>query len=150
MRIRSFRDRHGRGVRGPLFPRQVPRYRTRSQRFDALVLDAYAPLYRRYAQQLGNLDIAVDLVPRMRLHGIEFFTDEVFADGQVPLGRVIPAGIDAKGNPTRPRIVLFRTPIEQRSRTLEERQNLINTALVALLATHLNIAPHDIDPGYQW
>ncbi|MDO5077233.1 metallopeptidase family protein [Corynebacterium sp.] len=150
MRMRNFRDRHGRGVRGPLFPQSVPRYQTRSQRFDALVLDAYAPLHQRYAAQLRNLDIAIDLVPRMRHHAPGFFTDEVFADGSVPLGRVIPAGIDAAGAPTRPRLVLFRTPIEQRSRTLEDRRSLIHTALVALLANHLNMSPTDIDPGYRW
>ncbi|WJZ01905.1 metallopeptidase family protein [Corynebacterium freiburgense] len=150
MRKTSSRDRHGRGVRGPLFPRSIPRYRTRSERFDALVLDAYAPLQQRYTQALANLDIAIDLVPRMRLHGVQFLSDEVFADGPVPLGRVIPAGINTRGVPTRPRIVLFRTPIEQRSRTLEERRNLIHTALTALVANHLNISPQDIDPSYHW
>lgn len=148
--MNSSRDRHGRGVRGPLFPRNVPRYRTRSELFDALVLYAYAPLQQEYAQELATLDIAIDLVPRMRLHATDYYSDEVFADGPVPLGRVIAAGIDPKGNPTRPRIVLFRTPIEQRSVTIEERKNLIHTALVALVAHHLNISPQDIDPGYQW
>ena len=37
-------DRHGRGLRGRLVPPGVPFYRTRSQQFDDMVLDAVARL----------------------------------------------------------------------------------------------------------
>ncbi|MGH3935277.1 MAG: metallopeptidase family protein, partial [Pseudonocardiaceae bacterium] len=38
--LRKRRDRRGRGVRGLLFPATLPATRSRSERFDAIVLDA--------------------------------------------------------------------------------------------------------------
>ncbi|CAB0590914.1 metallopeptidase family protein [Corynebacterium diphtheriae] len=151
MTQRLHRDRHDRGVRGPLFSSALPRYRSRRQRFDATVLEAYAPLQQRYATQLTHLDIAVDTVPRMRL-GFDpaLVPDEVVADGPVPLGRVIPAGVDSSGRPTRARLVLFRMAIEQRVVSAQERRELVTTVLTALVANYLNISPTDIDPNFQW
>lgn len=155
MQQHRIRDRHGRRgngqIKGPLFPQAVPRFRTRRELFDAAVLEAYAPLQERFAAQLMQLDIAVDTVPRMRLSGdIASLPDEVTADGPVPLGRVIPAGTDALGRPTRARIVLFRMPIEQRVTSAQERQELLHNILVSLLATYLNVTPEQIDPDFSW
>lgn len=149
--IRPFRNRHGRGSRGPLLPTAAPRHRSRRQAFDIAVLEAYAPILHRFAPQLGGLDIAVDTVPRMRLRAdMTVLPDEIIADGPVPLGRVIPAGIDPEGRPTRARLVLFRMPIEQRTETMHERQDLLTTILTALVANYLNLDPSDIDPDFQW
>ncbi|AZA10860.1 metallopeptidase family protein [Corynebacterium gerontici] len=146
---RTRTDRHGRGLRGPLFPRAVPRFRSHSQLFDAAVLQAYEPLHRRFRDELSQLDIAIDTIPRMRFHADPaLMPDEITADGAVPLGRVIPAGIDQRGNPTRARIVIFRMPIEQRSADAQERAELLKTVLVSLVATYLNMAPTDIDPDF--
>lgn len=155
MQQHRIRDRHGRRgtgqIKGPMFPHDVPRFRTRSELFDAAVLEAYAPLQERFAAQLTQLDIAVDTVPRMRLSGDSAsLPDEVTADGPVPLGRVIPAGIDSQGRPTRARIVLFRMPIEQRVSNAQERQELLHNILVSLVATYLNITPKHIDPDFSW
>lgn len=144
MHIRPNRDRHGRGARGPLLPTEVPRHRSRRQDFDAAVLSAYAPLQQRFSKQLANLDIAVDTVPRMRLSVHGYLPDEIYADGTIPLGRVIPAGIDAQGRPTRARIVLFRMPIEQRSTNTEEREEILTKVLTDLVANYLNIRPEDL------
>ncbi|WBT09334.1 metallopeptidase family protein [Corynebacterium sp. SCR221107] len=150
MHTRSFRDRHGRGIRGPLLPASTPRFRSRRQLFDAAVLEAYAPIQQRFAAQLEHLDIAVDTIPRMRLTGDSaLLPDEVTADGPVPLGRVLPAAVDPMGNPTRARIVLFRMPIEQRCVSVQERQDLLSQVLTSLVATYLNIAPEDIDPDFD-
>ncbi len=119
--------------------------------FDIAVLEAYAPILHRYEPQLEGLDIAVDTVPRMRLRAdMTVLPDEIVADGPVPLGRVIPAGIDTEGRPTRARLVIFRMPIEQRAATTLERQELLTTILIALVANYLNLDPSDIDPGFQW
>ncbi|ADK28301.1 metallopeptidase family protein [Corynebacterium pseudotuberculosis] len=151
MDYRLNRDRHGRGLRGPTFPTAVPRYRSRRSLFDAAVLEAYAPIQQSFAQQLANLDIAVDTVPRMRLNlDAALLPDEVAADGPIPLGRVIPAGIDHLGRPTRARIVLFRMPIEQRTNSTQERQELLTMVLTSLVANYLNVSPTDIDPDFQW
>lgn len=144
------RDRHGRGVRGPVLPVAVPRYRTRSAAFDQAVLDAYAPLHNRYFDHLTGVDLAVDTIPRMRLRPDMIMPDEIFADGPVPLGRVLQAGVDRAGNPTRARIVLFRMPIEQRATNTIERSELLTTVLTALVAHYLNLDPRDIDPNFQY
>ncbi|QGU03911.1 hypothetical protein CETAM_03155 [Corynebacterium comes] len=151
MHTRTFRDRHGRGLRGPLLPMDAPRFRTRAESFDVAVLEAYAPIQHTYPEQLANLDIAVDTVPRMRLRAdMTVLPDEIVADGPVPLGRLIPAGVDPQGQPTRARLVLFRMPIEQRTVNNREREDLLATILTALVAQFLNVDPGDINPGFQW
>ena len=49
------RDRHGRGVRGPLMPTKIPRYRRRPELFDAAVLEAYAPIQQQFTVELESL-----------------------------------------------------------------------------------------------
>lgn len=149
--IRPARNRRGRGARGPLLPQQTPRFRTRTQAFDAAVLDAYAPIQNAFSQQLTGLDLAVDTVPRMRLRSdMTILPDEIIADGPVPLGRIVPAGVDSKGRPTRARLVIFRMPIEQRCANDDERSDLLSTVLTALVANYLNVDPEDIDPRFSW
>ena len=115
------------------------------------VLAAHAPLQHSYPEQLANLDIAVDTVPRMRLRSdMTVLPDEIVADGPVPLGRLIPAGVDAQGQPTRARLVLFRMPVEQRTVTAQEREELLAMILTSLVAQFLNLDPGDIDPNFQW
>ncbi|MGO1948594.1 MAG: metallopeptidase family protein [Mycobacteriaceae bacterium] len=144
------RDTRGRGLRGILMPR-LPRYATRAERFDAAVLDTYAPVLERFADRLDGLDIAVDLVPRMRLDtATAHWSDEVAADGQVPLGRLVPAGVDETGEPTRPRLIVFRRPVEQRSRDRLEIEQWLRFVIAKLVATYLNVAPETVDPGFSW
>ncbi|EFM50124.1 metallopeptidase family protein [Corynebacterium matruchotii] len=144
------RDRHGRGVRGPLMPTKIPRYRRRPELFDAAVLEAYAPIQQQFTVELESLDIAVDTIPRMRLNmDWDSFPPEVVVDGPVPLGRIIQAGIDIHGYPTRARIVIFRMPIEQRVQGAKERQELLTIVLTQLVAQYLGITPEDIDPHFR-
>ncbi|MGO3361850.1 MAG: metallopeptidase family protein [Corynebacterium sp.] len=144
------RDTRGLGLRGILMPR-LPRYATRAERFDAAVLDTYAPVLERFADRLDGLDIAVDLVPRMRLDtATAHWSDEVAADGQVPLGRLVPAGVDETGEPTRPRLIVFRRPVEQRSRDRLEIEQWLRFVIAKLVATYLNVAPETVDPGFSW
>ncbi|RNE48758.1 metallopeptidase family protein [Corynebacterium alimapuense] len=151
MHTKPFRDRHGRGLRGPFLPMAAPRHRSRREAFDVAVLEAYSPIQHSYPEQLENLDLAVDTVPRMRLRAdMTVLPDEIIADGPIPLGRVIPAGIDSAGRPTRARLVVFRMPVEQRATTIREREELLTTILTALVAQYLNLDPQDIDPRFQW
>ena len=144
------RDRHGRGVRGPLMPTKIPRYRRRPELLDAAVLEAYAPIQQQFTVELESLDIAVDTIPRMRLNmDWDSFPPEVVVDGPVPLGRIIQAGIDIHGYPTRARIVIFRMPIEQRVQGAKERQELLTIVLTQLVAQYLGITPEDIDPHFR-
>ena len=150
MHTRPFRNRHGRGPRGPLLPTQTPRFRTRSQSFDMAVLEAYAPIQQAYREQLTGLDIAIDTVPRMRMRtDMTVLPDDIVADGPVPLGRVLPAGTDQEGRPTRARLVLFRMPIEARAEDPQDRQDLLTAVLTTLVANYLNLSPRDIDPDFD-
>lgn len=149
--IRPARHRHGRGARGPLLPHATPRYRSNAERFDMAVLEAYAPIQNAFAEQLAGLDLAVDTVPRMRLSvDMTVMPDEIIADGPVPLGRIVPAGVDSAGQPTRARLVIFRMPVEERVQSAREREELLSTVLTALVANYLNVDPEDIDPRFSW
>ncbi|HJC85513.1 MAG: metallopeptidase family protein [Corynebacterium sp.] len=141
------RDTRGRGLRGVLMPR-LPRYATRAEKFDAAVLDTYAPVLDRFGERLDALDIAVDLVPRMRLDSAtSYWSDEVAADGAVPLGRLVPAGVDETGAPTRPRLIIFRRPVEVRSADRLDTEQWLRFIIARLVATYLNISPEMVDPG---
>ncbi|WP_177178079.1 metallopeptidase family protein [Corynebacterium cystitidis] len=151
LHLRVRHDRHDRGLRGPLLPVAVPRYRTRSLRFDQAVLEAYAPLQNAYFDQLAGVDLAVDTVPRMRLRAdMTVLPDDIVADGPVPLGRILQAGVDSQGLPTRARIVIFRAPVEQRCTNAYERAELLTWILTALIANYLNVSPEDIDSGFEY
>lgn len=144
------RDTRGRGLRGVLMPK-LPRYATRAENFDAAVLDTYAPVLDRFGDRLDGLDVAIDLVPRMRLDSTTArWSDEVAADGPVPLGRLVPAGVDETGSPTRPRLIIFRRPIEQRSTDRIDTEEWLRFVIARLVATYLNVAPETIDPGFRW
>lgn len=137
-------------MRGIFLP-ELPRYKTRSELFDAHVLDAYQPLYERFEDDLAGLDVAIDIVPRMRLNaGHTHWPDDVVAVGPVPLGRLVPAGVDHAGQPTRPRLIIFRRPVEQRAKSPFELQELLTLILTKLIAVYLNVSPETIDPQFTW
>lgn len=52
-------------MRGSLLPQSVPGWRSRAERFDMAVLEAYEPIERRWQQRLTGLDVAVDEIPRI-------------------------------------------------------------------------------------
>jgi predicted Zn-dependent protease with MMP-like domain len=131
-----------------LLPPTVPGWRSRAERFDMAVLEAYEPIERRWQQRVSDLDVAVDEIPRIAAKDPESvqWPPEVVADGPIPLARLIPAGIDVRGSPTRARILLFRKPIEQRVKDSVELAELLHEILVAQVATYLDVEPTVIDP----
>ncbi|CAJ1501845.1 metallopeptidase family protein [[Mycobacterium] kokjensenii] len=146
--IATRRRRRGREARGPLLPPTVPGWRSRAERFDMAVLEAYEPLEQRWKSRLAALDVAVDEIPRIAAKDPDSvqWPPEVVADGPIPLARLIPAGVDVRGNPTRARILLFRKPIEQRANDSTELGDLLHEILVAQVATYLDVDPTVIDP----
>ena len=135
-------------MRGPLLPPTVPGWRSRAERFDMAVLEAYEPIERRWQERLSTLDVAVDEIPRMAPKDPDSvqWPPEGGADGPVALARLIPAGVDVRGNSTRARIVLFRRPIERRAKDPDELAELLHEVLVAQVATFLGVEPSVIDP----
>jgi predicted Zn-dependent protease with MMP-like domain len=140
------RDRHGRGMRGPLAPRALPLRRTSMEEFDALVMDAVAVIERRLSEALGSkftdlrhVEFAVDEVPP---DPRPYDTDVVEYQG-VPLSKLYPAqpGTVAAA----PRIVLYRRPIELRAESRSEAGSLVRSVLAEQLASLLNLPPEDLE-----
>lgn len=147
-RIRR-RDRHGRGLRGPLAPAGSPLYRSRSERFDDLVLAAVAQLEPRWEAELSRVEFAVEEVP----------SDDLPPDGlppdsadPVPLARLDPAWAET-GDPAQParpaRIVLYRRPLLARADGEDELSDLVLDVVVEEFARLLGVDPQAIDPGYS-
>lgn len=136
------RDRRGRGLRGPLFPASLPGATSRSERFDALVIEALEPIETRWREELTKLDVAVDDVPDVRGTVPE---DGVLNDGDVPLSRLVPAGLDRKGLPTRPRIVVYRRPLEARAKDPVELAEMVHEVLVVQIAAYLGVDPEVVE-----
>ncbi|WP_312720952.1 metallopeptidase family protein [Mobilicoccus sp.] len=130
------RDRHGRGVRGPLVWPPVPSMTSRSETFDDLVLDAVERVERRVGQGIGDIEFAVELVPPS--------DPTPFEPERVPLSRLFAA---ERGIPAR--IVLFRRPIETRVEDPRDLAVMINDIVVEQIAGALGVEPTTLDPGYQ-
>ena len=135
------RDRHGRGLRGRLVPPGVPLYRSRSQQFDDLVLEAVARLEPRWENELADVEFAVQEVPD---------EDSMDING-VPLARAFRGspGQDDPANPaTSPRIVLYRRPLLARAEDEDELSELVFDVVVEEFAQILGVEPEAIDPSY--
>jgi predicted Zn-dependent protease with MMP-like domain len=142
-RIRR-RDRHGRGLRGRLVPPAVPLYRTRSQQFDDMVLDAVARLEGRWEAELTGVEFAVQEVPE---------ADELTDDSvPLPLARTAP-GSPESTDPARPatpaRIIVYRRPLLARAENEGELSDLVFDVVVEEFADFLGIEPESVDPGYR-
>jgi len=123
-------------------PPGVPLYRSRSQQFDDLVLEAVARLEPRGENELSDVEFAVQEVPD---------ADTIGDDG-VPLARIVRGSPDASdpGNPaTGPRIVLFRRPLMARAEDEDELSELVFDVVVEEFAEILGVDPEVIDPGYS-
>lgn len=142
---RPNRDRHGRGLRGSLYPSTLPAASTRAERFDALVLAALEPIEARWRTELTKLDVAVDDVPDVRGDEATLAAEGTLTDAGVPLARLVPAGMDRRGLPTKARIVLFRRPLEARARDGADLADLVHHVLVDQVANYLGVDPTIID-----
>ena len=140
-------DRRGHGPRGPILPPEVPRWRSRSAEFDAAALEAFAEIDQHWHARLEHLDLAVDMVPRMRLRPGETWPEEVVADGDVPLARLVPAGVDRSGQPTRARRVSGFRNSTSRAPEGDDLRDLIYSVLVELVSQHLEISPDEVEAG---
>ncbi|MCP9211240.1 metallopeptidase family protein [Streptomyces cucumeris] len=137
------RDRHGRGMRGPIAPPQVPLSVSRAESFVDLVQDSAERLERRWPQ-LSGVDFTVLDVPTSGNGG---GTGSGGPDGwdeeSVPLGRFIAARGDAPD-----RIVIYRRPVEIRAKNRDERALLVHEVVVEQVAELLGLAPESVDPRY--
>lgn len=134
---RRRRDRHGRGVRGPLLPPSLPGRRTRADRFDDLVLACVERLERR-----GLAD---------RIAGVEFAVEDVPPSDPPPwerrgvlLARHFPS--DRRAG-TADRIVVYRRPVLDRCESPVELSETVRGILAEQVGHLLGMPPEDVDPG---
>lgn len=133
--VSNFRDRHGRGLRGPLFYPGTPAWRTRRERFDDLVVDLVAEIAERWPA----------------VSGIEFGVEDVppsdpapWEDYSVVLCRAFPA--DARRG-LKDRIVVYRRPVEQRGQAGDDVVDLTRSLLIDRISRVLAISPEELDTG---
>ena len=137
------RDRHGRGIRGPLVPPGVPISTSPADRFDRLASDAIDHVEHRWHDALSNVTFAVDLVP-----AAEVDPDAALLDGAIESGGVVLAQIVPATARTPARIVLYRKPIELRAHGPEDLEDLVHDIVVQVIANYLGLEPEVVDPGY--
>jgi predicted Zn-dependent protease with MMP-like domain len=125
----------------------APVFKNRAQRFDDMVLEALEPLEERWGDELTELDLAVDMVPEIDKTNPDEtnWPPEVFEDLGVPLAQLVPAGVDRRGLPTRARIVLYRHPLEARSRDGMELVDLLREVLTEQIACYLGVEPDSLE-----
>jgi predicted Zn-dependent protease with MMP-like domain len=155
------RDRHGRGLRGTLVPPGVPLHRTRSERFDDLVLLAVSQLEPRWEAELARIEFAVEEIPPILpdLDDPDPIPLARLEPGSAPSGLHDPAGLvslpsqrgfdEHRDQPARPaRIVLYRRPLLARADGEEELAELVLDVIVEQFAHWLGVDPQTVDPGY--
>lgn len=126
------RDRHDRGIRGPLLPPQLPAYRTRTGKFDDQVITVVQHLETSWGAELAGVEFAVEEVPVLTPVASE-----------VPLGRLYPAEASQPA-----RIVVYRRPLEMRALDAADLEDLVFDVVVEQVAHHLGIEPSEVDPTY--
>lgn len=134
--FRPRRDRHGRGLRGPLAWPPVPAMATRAEEFDELVLDAATRIEQRLGKPLGDAEFAVEDVPPS--------DPAPWESSDVPLGRLFAAQGKMPA-----RIVVYRRPVETRATDPRELAALINDVVVEQAASLLGVDPRELDAGYD-
>ncbi|MFF8906809.1 metallopeptidase family protein [Streptomyces olivaceoviridis] len=125
-------------MRGPIAPPQVPLAASRAEVFADLVQDSVERLERRWPQ-LADIDFLVLEVPRLEGRGDQ----AAWTDDAVPLGGVIPAR-DGR----RARVVVYRRPVEIRTKGRDERAALVHEVVVEQVAELLGLTPETVDPRY--
>lgn len=113
-------------------PADLPVSRSRAQAFDDLVLDAVERLERLWARELANVDFLVEDVPPVPRRGDPPET--------IPFSRLEtdPAG--------RARIIVYRRPVEIRTKDPEEMALLVHETVVEEVANLLGVEPESVDP----
>ncbi|MET8793452.1 metallopeptidase family protein [Streptomyces pseudogriseolus] len=123
-------------MRGPIAPPQVPLAASRAETFADLVQDSVERLERRWPQ-LADIDFLVQDVPRLDgAAGSDW-------DETVPLGGTVTA---RDGRPAR--VVIYRRPVEIRSKGRDERAALVHEVVVEQVADLLGLTPETVDPRY--
>ncbi|MFD1214405.1 metallopeptidase family protein [Arthrobacter sp. GCM10027362] len=130
------RNRHGRGLRGELLPAHLPGNRTRSERFEDLVLDSVERLQYLWGERIDAVEFLVADIPP----GLE---ELVASRSPAPLGNVVRA------RPGAPAVVtIYRKPVEAEARIKAELPEVVHDVVVEQTAELLGMSPEAVDPTY--
>ncbi|WP_336703743.1 metallopeptidase family protein [Micrococcus terreus] len=146
---RRRRDRHGRGLRGPLLPPAAPARRTPGERFEDLVADAVDRLAPRVGPAVEQTRFRTAMIPDRLDQRISAL--QTWGSGSVddPLG---DSTRDPDGTPV---ITLYRRPLEARAGGAGTSPDhgllaeLVYATLVEQWAALTGVDPAAIDPDQQ-
>ncbi|BAW93770.1 hypothetical protein CHIBA101_1938 [Actinomyces sp. Chiba101] len=116
-------------------PPVLPAWRTRAERFDALVIEVADDLARRHPFVAG-VQFAVEEVPP---------SDPAPWEPGVVLGRGF-APEPRAGLPGR--VVVYRRPVVSRTRDITELRALVRHVVVEQVSTMMGRRPEEIDPDF--
>ncbi|GHD09677.1 metallopeptidase family protein [Zhihengliuella salsuginis] len=147
---RRRRNRHGRGMRGPMMPPSLPGSRTRQDRFEDLVAESSMRLEQLQGTRVAGIQFMVSFAPEK--DGL----DRAAARGESPpLGRslrVRPQTVDTSAGERDvaglQQIVVYRQPVEQLSPSPAELPELVHDVVIELVAELLNLSPEQVDSTY--
>lgn len=135
------RERHGRGLRGPLAgvnpftgaPVPLRRHPSGVEFFTSCIQASISRTADACPRALVGIDIGFEEVPSSL---------ESWQSVRVPLAAAVPAhsGINA-------RVILFRRPLEHRASSRAELRSLVHRALVEQLSALTGISRDELDPG---
>lgn len=114
--------------------------KSRSERFDDLVLDAVDRLRPQWERQLSAVEFAVEDVPPLS----ELGDGPHLGADPIPMGRA-----DAATGQSPASVVVYRRPLEARARDREVLGALVHDTVVEQVATLLGLSPETVDPGYD-
>ncbi len=121
------RDRHGRGIRGPLAlphtwsPKPVPLHRpSRTDFFTDCVTDAMAAIAAVNPNALDDIIVGVEDVP---------LWSPTWSADRVPMS----AGLESSGS-AKAQVVLYERPIEHRAATRDQLRRLVYRTIVEQLS----------------
>ncbi len=137
------RDRHGRGLRGALLPASLPASRTRSEKFEDLVVDSAERLRHLWPEALAQAEYLVEEVPG-QLESL------IAAGTRSPLGKFSHSvGATAESPAQPPIIAIYRHPIEDLCDTAAQVRELVHEVMIDQVAGLLNMDPDTIDPLFR-
>lgn len=136
------RDRHNRGLRGPLaLPNdygpsvRLSRQRNREAFFTEAVTASVVRIGRQSPEALRSVEIGVEEVPHL---------PTAWSGNQVPLAAAVEA---VENRPAR--VVVYRRPLEHRAASSRGLRILVHRTIVEQLSALTGLAPDMIDPeGY--
>lgn len=135
------RNRHGRGLRGPLIPANLPASRTRSENFDELVAESAERLRELWGATLEEVEYIIEEVPE-QLEAL------IASRAQAPLGKYRRGPSEETGKMVA-FVIIYRHPIEALCDAPWQVRELVHEVIIEQVAGLLNVDPDGIDPFFR-